>query len=428
MISKLISYYLKSQYWQRAPIKKVKAMQLKRFKAVFEHARIHSPFYADLYKKAGVDNLDIQSFEDIEKLPVVTKQMLRDSAYDHILTVPLSDDLNLHKTSGSSGVPFRVYQNKYEDYTAHVRVFSMLQDIGYKPWKRITMLTRYETDDSFEVEQDLSLVGKLQRVFGLFQREIISVYEKPAEIIRKVEANPPYILWSTPSVLDMVAVELERRGTPWNIPKVVLTSENVLPHMYQRFYKYIGKTVVSHYGLMESTTISYGINDSGRRKVFAYSSMLEYIDQHEDHGKTLGTPVVTNLVNYTMPFIRYYTGDDGVVLQDKEFPHRVMGNILGRLDDVLDFPDGSKFVHHHAYEMFTDFEDCEHYKFVQYGDGPIIMQMVKKPSSSAEAVEAEARRRWAIRYPDRNIEVAFVDGFAVSPKTGKVKNIEKFEG
>lgn len=427
MIPQLLRYYLRTRYWKNAPYEKLRAMQLARFKKLFEHAREHSAFYARLYTDAGVRNLDIQAWSDVEKIPIINKRTMRGIPYEELITVPITDKLNLHTTSGSTGEPFRVYQNKYEDYTAHVRVFSLLRDIGYHPWKKITMITRYESGDRFEVEQDLSMIAKLQKAIGVFQRNIISVYTPPAEIIRQVEEDPPYILWSTPSVLDMVATELQRQGKSWNIPRVVLTSENVLPHQYERFYERISKTVISHYGLMECTTVSYDINASGRRRVFAYSTLMENIDRHNDNGKMVGTPVVTNLENYTMPFIRYNTEDIGTVLDHPEFPNRVMGPVLGRLDDVLDFPDGSKFVHHHAYSMFTDFEACAHYKFIQHGNGPIVLQIKPQPNRPKEEIEREARDRWNHRFPGYYIEIEFVDSFEIHPKTGKFKNIEKFD-
>jgi len=425
MILPLLQYYFRTRYWQKADIRKLKEMQLGRFRDIFNHACTHSKFYSELYKSAGVYDLDIQSWQDVEKVPVINKQLLREWKYDDILTVPVSDNLNLHKTSGSTGEPFRVYQNKFEDYTAHVRVFAMLRDIGYHPWQKITMITRYESDDRFEVEKDLSLISKLQSAVGVFQRNIISVYTPPKEIIAKLEANPPDILWSTPSVLDMISTELKQQNKMLNIPKVVLTSENILPHQYERFYERISKTVISHYGMMECTTISYDVNDSGRRKIFAYSCLMQYVNERVDGGQKVGTPVVTNLENFTMPFIRYSTGDIGTVIDDEGFPNGVMGRVLGRIDDILDFPDGSKFVHHHAYEMFTDFEACQHYKFIQHGNGPIELLIKPNPDFEKAEIKAEALNRWNRRFQKYPIEIKFVEKFEIHPKTGKFKNIEK---
>ncbi len=428
MILQLLKYYISTRYWQRASYRKLRQMQLQRFKHVFEHAKKHSAFYRKFYGDAGVLNLEIKTFEDIRKIPVINKRILRAYNYKDLLTVPITDTLNVHTTSGSTGEPFRIYQNKIEDYSAHVRVFSMLRDIGYHPWKKITMITRYEPDERFGVEQDLSLIGKLQKFLGVFQRKIISIYDDPKDIIRQIEADPPSILWSTPSVLDMVANELQRQGKSLNIPWVVLTSENIFPHQYARYFERISQNVVGHYGLMETPTLAFDINDSGRRKVLSYSFLMEYIDERIDNGKRVGTPVVTNLDNYTMPFIRYSTEDIGSIVDDPEFPNRIIGRILGRMDDVLDFPDGTKFVHHHAANMFMDFEACEHYKFVQKGTGIIELLIKPNPAFDKEEIETKARKRWNKRFERYPIEIKFVEKFEIHPKTGKFKNIEKMGG
>ncbi len=425
MILPLLKYYFDIRRWEKVDIDKLREMQLQQFKQVFDHARKHSRFYREWYAQAGVLNLEIRSWDDVLKIPVIDKYVLREHAYEDIMTVPISDRLNVHTTSGSTGEPFRIYQTKYEDYTAHVRVFAMLRNIGYHPAKKITMITRYESDDQFGVEQDLSIIQKLQQALGIFQRKIISIYDPPAEIIRQIEADPPYILWSTPSVLDMVATTLQQQRKKWNIPWVVLTSETIFPHQYERFFDRISKNVVSHYGLMEVPTLAYDINDSGKRRVIGNSFAIEFIDERVDDGKRVGTPVVTNLINYTMPFIRYNTHDVGTVVDDKAFPNRVIGRILGRMDDVLDFPDGSQFVHHHAAEMFMDFESCDHYKFIQQGAGPI--ELLIKPNADFEKadIKVEALNRWNRRFPDYALVVKFVEKFEIHPRTGKFKNIEK---
>lgn len=388
---------------------------------------MHSTFYRDVYEEHGLQDLKVKSEDDIRRIPVIKKSMLRAYAYQDILTVPLSNQLNLHTTSGSSGDPFRVYQTKLEDYLAHVRVFAMLRDMGYHPFRKITMISRFEEKDSFQVERDLGFIHKLRKFLHALEREIISVYTPPLEIVAQIEKDPPYILWSTPSMLDLVALELERQGKSWSIPVVVLTSENILNHQMKRFRKRVGQTILSHYGLMEATTMAYEINDSRRKKLLAYSFLTEYVDQREEDGRKFGTPVVTNLENYTMPFIRYSSEDIGEMIDDPEFPARLMGPIIGRMDDILEFPDGSQFIHHHAHEMFMDFEACEQFKFIQYDCTEIILQLKPAAGQDKEHVKQLAMARWNMRFAQYPLRIEFVDRFEINPVSGKVKNMERIK-
>lgn len=425
MIFELLKYYFSLNYWDYASLEAIKKMQVKKFREVFEYAREHSSFYKNLYRDAGVLDLEIKNLADIEKIPIVDKYLLKKYSYEEILTTPLTDELNLHTTSGSTGEPFKIYLNKFEDYTAHVRVFRMLQTLGYNPFRKIAMITRYETDDKFQVEGDVSILSKLQKYFNIFQRQIISIYEEPAVIIEKVKKENPYILWSTPSVLDMIANELIQQNKKFNIPYVVLTSENIAPHQYEKFFSCISKNVVGLYGMMESPTLAFDKNNTGHLRIFPNTFFVEYVDKKMYDGKLAGIPVVTNLVNRTMPFIRYKTHDSSDILDSPQFPCKEIGYVSGRMDDILHFPDGKQFVHHHAYEMFMDFEECEQFKFVQKNNGPIVLQIKSNKLFSYKSIQEKAIQRWNKRFSQYPFEVEFVERFYIDPVTGKFKNIEK---
>ncbi len=425
MIFNLLKYYFSTIYWDKASVDAVKRMQLKKFREIFEYARINSKFYKNLYDDAGVLELKIESISDIEKIPVIDKYLLKKYDYQDILTRPITNKLNLHPTSGSTGEPFKIYQNKFEDYTAHVRVFIMLQTLGYNPFRNITMITRYESDDKFKVEGDIRILSKLQKYLNLFQRHIISIYEEPAVIIKKVVQNKPFILWSTPSVLDMVANELLMQNKRLDIPYVVLTSENIAPHQYKKFFSCISKNVIGLYGLMEAPSLAYDINNTGRLLTFPNTFFVEYLNQQMHDGQSTGTPVVTNLVNFTMPFIRYNTHDVSNMLDTPGFPFKEIGYVRGRIDDILQFPDANLFVHHHAHEMFMDFEECEQFKFYQVNNGPIVLQLKPNKSFSKELIKIKAMQRWNKRFSKYPLKVEFVENFEINQITGKFKNIEK---
>ena len=58
-----------------------------RFLYIFRRAYDKSPFYRRLYREAGIKKEDIKCLEDIKKLPVITKDMVKKHAPE-MLTVP----------------------------------------------------------------------------------------------------------------------------------------------------------------------------------------------------------------------------------------------------------------------------------------------------------------------------------------------------
>jgi phenylacetate-coenzyme A ligase PaaK-like adenylate-forming protein len=135
--------------------------------------------------------------------------------------------------------------------------------------------------------------------------------------------------------------------------------------------------------------------------------------------------VLTNLVNRTMPFIRYRTGDTSEVLSQPDCPAKVLGPILGRVDDVLTLSDGRRFAHHHAHALFMDFPLCTQFKFVQYPDGRLALRLRLRDGEAPEAVRDAALARWRARFVEVPLAVEFVDTMPVDARTGKFKNIER---
>lgn len=429
MIFKLIKYYFSLIYWSCQSVDKVRKMQLRKFKEIFEYAREHSPFYKDLYTKAGIMDLDIQSWEDVEKVPVVDKDVYRKICLEDRMTCAVDEKKqNIHSTSGSSGNPLKIAYDKWVDYTGHIRVLFMLMKVAhYTPFTKIFMIARYEENDQFTIEKDVSLLSKIQSIFHIFRREIVSIYRSPEYIIQRIEVSKPKILWATPSVVEIVANKLVEQNKKLDIPYLFLTSEGISNSQYDKFVQYISSNVISHYGAMESPSIAYFVNPAKTARVFAESCLVEYIDKTTIGAKKQGTIVVTSLLNKTMPFVRYNLKDYGEILDDVNFPNKVIGPITGRLDDILDFPDGTKFFHHHAYEMFMDFHEVLHYKFIQVGNNPITMQLLVNPKFSQQEAESQARKRWNKRFAQYPLNIEFVDHLEINKKTGKYKNIEKIK-
>jgi phenylacetate-coenzyme A ligase PaaK-like adenylate-forming protein len=202
------------------PVEKVKEMQLRKFKEVFEYARANNPFYRDLYTKAGIMDLDIQTWDDVEKVPIVDKDEYRRIPLEQRISEPYNPKKHYkHSTSGSSGNPLMIVYSKFVEYTGHVRVFYMLvRAAHYNPFQKIFMIARYEEDDKFAIEKDLSFIGKLQKWCHFFQREIVSIYRDPDYIINRILEEKPKIIWATPSVMEIVTNRLIVRDIKLNIP------------------------------------------------------------------------------------------------------------------------------------------------------------------------------------------------------------------
>ncbi len=82
----------------------LEALQLERLKATAKHCYDNVDFYRKKFDEAGIKPEDINSLEDISKLPFTTKQDMRDNYPYGLFAVPLADCKEIHMSSGTTGV------------------------------------------------------------------------------------------------------------------------------------------------------------------------------------------------------------------------------------------------------------------------------------------------------------------------------------
>ena len=81
----------------------MRKLQSERLVAQVKHVYEHVPYYRDLMDKKGVKPDDIQSVDDLHKLPFLSKADLREAYPYGLLATPLSDCVRIHSTSGTTG-------------------------------------------------------------------------------------------------------------------------------------------------------------------------------------------------------------------------------------------------------------------------------------------------------------------------------------
>ncbi len=79
------------------------ALQNERLRAQVKHVYENVPYYRDLMDKKGLKPEDIQTIDDLKKLPFLSKSDLRDTYPYGMLACPLSECVRIHSTSGTTG-------------------------------------------------------------------------------------------------------------------------------------------------------------------------------------------------------------------------------------------------------------------------------------------------------------------------------------
>lgn len=94
-----------NEKYESMPREKMRELQGEKLKRIVTHVFEYSPFYKNSFKEAGITPKDINSIDDIVKLPFTTKQDLRDNYPFRMMAVPMTDIRRLHASSGTTGKP-----------------------------------------------------------------------------------------------------------------------------------------------------------------------------------------------------------------------------------------------------------------------------------------------------------------------------------
>ena len=90
------------------PRNKIRDLQLKRLKQTVKLVYENVPFYNKKFKELKIKPEDIKTLDDVSKLPFTTKNDLRDNAPFGMMATSLENCIELHASSGTTGIPVTV--------------------------------------------------------------------------------------------------------------------------------------------------------------------------------------------------------------------------------------------------------------------------------------------------------------------------------
>jgi phenylacetate-CoA ligase len=113
-----------------APIEVMKWTQSNKLRKMVKAAYENVPFYKDLFDKHGVKPEDIETIDDIAKLPFTYKQDLRDNYPFGLFAVPKDKLVRIHASSGTTGKQTVVGYTQGDVDAWSIGVARMLTSIG----------------------------------------------------------------------------------------------------------------------------------------------------------------------------------------------------------------------------------------------------------------------------------------------------------
>ena len=282
--------------------------QIMRLRELVSYAVENVPYYQRTF---GDVSVEISSFEDFQKLPLLTKKEVRDSTEILLSKRYSKDDLLNLSTSGSTGEPLLLY---YEKGSVSTREFVYINDL----WSRIG----YKPSDKLALFRSALIRGRknlrLWEYEPVKNRWIYSAYDlapsNMARIVSHLRRTKPDFLHVYPSVLTILANYMKQNNEPPinSIRGILSGSENTYPSQIKLFEAVFQCPVLRWYGLGELSALAGSCEYSHNYHCYATYSYVELVDEEGNQVKEIGKRgeiVGTTLDNYSMPLIRYRTGD-----------------------------------------------------------------------------------------------------------------------
>lgn len=318
--------------------KQIEEIQLERLKYTVNYCYTHVPFYKKKLDDAGVSPDQIQSLDDIRRIPPTTKADLRDNYPFGLFAVPMKDIVRIHASSGTTGKPTVVGYTKHD------------LDMWSDCMARLCAAAGATADDIVQISFGYGMfTGALGLHYGLEKLGCAVVpnssgnTEKALMYMRDFKttalvATPSYALY-----MAETAKSLDYPMSDYHLRLGLFGSEGCTPEMRTQIENGWGLFATDNYGMSE--LMGPGVSGECTERCGLHINedyfLAEIVDPNTlevlGEGET-GEVLITTLTKEGIPLLRYRTRDISRIVYEPCKCGRTfarMDKIKGRSDDML---------------------------------------------------------------------------------------------
>ncbi|MBN1861602.1 MAG: phenylacetate--CoA ligase [Candidatus Thermoplasmatota archaeon] len=333
---------MRQEFWDRKietmPLPELKQLQLKRLKKLIKYAYSKNQLYHKKLKEAKVTPESIHTTKDIERLPFLTKQDLREYYPFGLVCTPLDDIIEIHASSGTTGKPV---VGPYTKNDVELWGEMMARSLYANGLRRNDVLQNAYGYGLFTgahgFEKGAQRIGAMVITIGSGNTE------RQIDIMRDFGSTA---LACTPSYSLHIAEVAEEKalnpGHDFKLRLGVFGAESWSEEMRRNIEKRWGITAHEHYGLTE--LIGPGVvSECAYKKLHInadhfYPEVIDPLTEETLPYGEEGELVYTTLTKEAFPAIRFRTKDLASITDEtcecgRTLP--IQSRIKGRSDDMM---------------------------------------------------------------------------------------------
>ena len=188
----------KSQYWSTDQLQEY---QLEQLNKLIIHAYENVPYYKRVFNERGLRPKDIQDFKDLEQLPFLTRDLVRENFKDLCSRKHSPNQFQRVTTGGSSGVPLELYlESGVTDAKEWAFMKTQWDRVGYRFRDKCAMFRGYKVPVSNNTFWKSQLFGRwlLFSSYDINNQNILSY-------VQKLNAYAPKYIQAYPSAISLLA-------------------------------------------------------------------------------------------------------------------------------------------------------------------------------------------------------------------------------
>lgn len=418
-------YYLNSMikraYWKQD---RLTEYQNKRLRKIIKYAYDYVPYYHKKFRKLGIKPLDIKTKKDLNRLPIIRKDEIRENLKEMISKEFNVNDLKMLSTSGSTGKPLLLYITGAESEFRKAKHLRANISCGQKLQDRWVVIT---------APHHFGEATKLQRMLGFYAPTPVSVFNDVATQISTLERIKPDILDGYSSSLLILAKELEKREIETIRPRFIIGGAELIDDYSRHFVeKVLSAPFYDQYSSVELERMAWQCPVRQEYHMDVDAIIIQFVDKNGDEVSEgeRGEIICTSLFNYAMPFVRYAIGDvgipsNGLCTCGRTLP--LMKVVEGRRDSLLLLPDGRILTPRTftiAMRMFKFYRYIDQFHVRQKKRDLFEFNIKMKDNSPEENIievelVAHLKKMFKLDMNDVRLEIKFVEDIPLD-KSGKL--------
>lgn len=318
----------------------INRIQNDKLQSLVHHCYSSVPYYKDLFDGLHLSPEDIKSKEDLIKLPVLTKQLIREN-YDKLYsnTIPTSRR-RYASTGGSTGTPLRFCIDKKEWSTWKASTLRAWEWYGLELGDKIFSLGGNSINQK---KNFFSLKGAYDQIIMRnykFSSADVSdeCMQSHYEAFMKIK---PKAIRGYGSSLYIFARYIEKNNLPVHQINVILTTGEVLmPEYRHKLEEVFNAPLYDAYGAGDGGILAHECPQRAGLHITEESCIIEITDKNGNvlPDGEVGFVCTTDLDNYVFPFLRYHVGDMAYIKSDLcscGRQTRLIGEVMGRAGRLM---------------------------------------------------------------------------------------------